>query len=81
MAPVNSHAFRQSALVLLALFASGCQSWSWPISSKWALDDPDYAAKYSEPYGEDKTLRMLKQSVDARHIHGKGGPYLSLIHI
>lgn len=61
----------------LATLLSGCQSWNWLISSKWAMGDPDYATKYSEPYGNDKTLRMLKQSVDARHIHGKGGSYWS----
>lgn len=41
------------------------------------MDDPDYAEKYSEPYGDNKMLRMLKQSADARHIHGKGGSYWS----
>lgn len=37
------------------------------------MDDPDYAEKYSRPYGEDKSARMLKQMVDARHLKDKGG--------
>ncbi len=40
------------------------------------MDDPDYAAKYSEPYGDDKIPRMAKQAVDARHVGGKGGIYV-----
>jgi hypothetical protein len=58
----------------LPLFLCGCQS--WPLSSKWAMDDLDYAEKYSQPYGDDKPLRMLKQSVDARHLAGKGGRWI-----
>lgn len=46
------------------------------LSSKWALDDPGYAAKYSEPYGTRKNERMLKQMVDARHVEGQSGWYL-----
>lgn len=37
------------------------------------MEDPDYADKYSEPYGEDKIVRMAKQSVDARFVEGKTG--------
>ena len=37
------------------------------------MDDPDYAAKYSKPYGRDKPLRMVKQAIDARHLNGKVG--------
>lgn len=37
------------------------------------MNDPDYAEKYSQPYGDDKPLRMLKQMVDARHLNEKSG--------
>lgn len=37
------------------------------------MDDPDYAEKYSRPYGDDKPIRMLKQLVDARHLDEKSG--------
>jgi len=61
------------ALVLVAT-TSGCAD--WPLSSKWATDDPDYAEKYSEPYEDgEKPQRMLKQLVDARHLMGKSGSY------
>jgi hypothetical protein len=43
------------------------------------MDDPDYREKYSEPYDDgplEKPLRMLKQSVDARHLENKGGSYV-----
>lgn len=56
---------------LIAVTLCGCSS--WPLSSKWAMDDPDYAEKYSQPYGDDKPLRMLKQMVDARHLDEKSG--------
>ena len=56
---------------LLSLSLCGCSS--WPLSSKWAMNDPDYAEKYSQPYGDDKPVRMLKQMVDARHLDEKSG--------
>ena len=37
------------------------------------MDDADYAAKYSKPYGDDKIPRMAKQAVDARYVGGRGG--------
>jgi hypothetical protein len=55
----------------------GCSD--YPLTSKWAMDDADYREKYSEPYGDgplDKPLRMLKQSVDARHLENKSGNYI-----
>lgn len=57
-------------LIPILLLAVGCGT------SRWAMDDPDYAAKYSKPYGDDKIPRMAKQAVDARHVGGKGGVYL-----
>lgn len=55
----------------LASLLSGCAS--WPLRSKWAAEDSVYSEKYDKPYGNDKTLRMLKQSVDARHINNRVG--------
>lgn len=42
------------------------------------MDHPDYAAKYSESYPDDhfeKSQRMAKQMVDARHVAGEYGIY------
>jgi hypothetical protein len=44
--------------------------------SRWARDDPDYAAKY--PHHTDNVARMTKQAIDARHVKGKWGPYAGL---
>ncbi len=57
-------------LIPILFLAAGCGT------SRWAMDDPDYAAKYSEPYGDDKIPRMAKQAVDARHVGDKGGLYV-----
>jgi len=57
-------------LIPIFLLAAGCGT------SRWAMDDPDYKAKYSEPYGDDKIPRMAKQAIDARHVGGKGGIYV-----
>ena len=56
-------------LPLLAV-ALGCSG------SRWAKEDPDYAAKY--PRHTDNVAKMAKQAVDARHVAGKGGPYAGL---
>ncbi|MBN1910689.1 MAG: hypothetical protein JW818_13165 [Pirellulales bacterium] len=56
---------------LLGVLLSGCGS------SRWAMDDPDYAAKYSKPYARrGKLCRMAKQMIDARHVSGKSGRYI-----
>lgn len=65
------HLTRLIAVPFLLLTVTGCES-----TSKYALDDPDYAAKYDVPYGDDKLTRMSKQMVDARHVVGKGGVFL-----
>lgn len=60
-------------LLLIVVVGGLCGCSNWPLSSKWAMDDIDYSEKYSKPYGEDKSIRMLKQMFDARHIEGKAG--------
>ena len=55
-------------LVMVPL-AAGCGT------SRWAMDDPDYAAKYSKPYEGDKIPRMAKQAVDARFVEHKTGTF------
>lgn len=62
---------RKSLLLALVAACGGCSS--WPLSSKWAMDDVDYEEKYSQPYRDDKPVRMLKQMFDARHVEGKSG--------
>ena len=47
------------------------------LSSRWAMSDPDYQRKYSQPHEPgEKYPRMLKQSVDARHVKGTSGMYV-----
>ena len=58
-------------LMTVAVCACGC------TSSRWAMDDPEYAEKYSRPYEEgEKIPRMAKQMIDARHLSGATGCYL-----
>ena len=55
--------------------SSGCAGIG---TSKWAMDDPNYAEKYDKPYsGNDaeKATRMFKQSVDVRYVKNQGGYY------
>jgi hypothetical protein len=54
-------------LLLLVLLLTGC------AGSRWAKDDPDYAAKY--PRHTDDVGRTIKQAFDARHLAQKGGAY------
>jgi len=62
---------RTLTLAVLVVWLGGCGT------SRWAMDDPDYAAKYGRPYGNDKLPRMAKQCVDARYVAGKRGGYVS----
>ncbi len=56
----------------LLIVTSGC------MSSRWAMDDPEYAEKYDRPYEEgEKIPRMAKQMIDARHVAGDSGVYVS----
>lgn len=55
---------------VLLLTTLGC------TGSRWARDDPDYAAKYDRH--TDDVPRMIKQAVDARHLRDKGGVYVSV---
>lgn len=65
-------------LFVLLLTATGCAGGRWPFSSKWAMADADYAARYARPYPEgERYRRMAKQMVDARHVAGKGGAYVA----
>ena len=56
--------------IVLFLSSLGC------ASSRWAEDDPDCAAKYSNQTGN--WVRKAKQAGDARHLERKGGYYTSL---
>ena len=44
--------------------------------SRWAKEDPDYAAKYS--HHTDNVGKTIKQAIDARHLRKKGGLYGTL---
>ena len=63
------------ASLAILLASTGCH-----LSSKWAMDHPEYAAKYDKPYADgkpDKWARMLKQSGDARFVDEESGGYLA----
>lgn len=68
-------------LVLLALLVtSGCSGANpFRPTSRWAMDDPEYAAKYDKPYPSnvfEKSRRIAKQMSDARHVEGDTGFHL-----
>lgn len=63
---------RRIAIVSLAAVCfCGCP---W---SRWALKDPDYAAKYDVPPDALDVAAQAKQSVDARFVEGKAGWYVA----
>lgn len=67
---------RLCGVLCMLILCTGCSGWG---TSRWAMDDPVYAEKYSKPYDgneADKVARMMKQSIDARHVAGRGGVYL-----
>lgn len=55
------------------LFAAGCADL---LKSRYAMDDPVYAAKYSEGAKKSEPLKKFKQAIDARHVEGLGGLYI-----
>jgi hypothetical protein len=60
-------------VLIAAILFSGCAGLG---TSRWAMDDPAYAQKYSKPYEPGEKLpRMAKQSVDARFVDGQTGAY------
>ncbi|MFO0923424.1 MAG: hypothetical protein U0905_13150 [Pirellulales bacterium] len=61
-------------LILAALLApTGCNG----LRSRYAMDDPVYAEKYQEGAEKGDVPGKLKQAVDARHVEGLSGMYLS----
>lgn len=54
----------------LLMVATGCQG------SRWAREDPTYAAKYD--HHTDNPVKMAKQAIDARHLAGHDGVYTGL---
>lgn len=76
--PSPTHAFVLLCCVALACALSGCTAPRW-ATSRWAMDQPEYASKYEHPYteeGRDKIHRLGKQMVDARYIGGRSGWHL-----
>ncbi|MCO6043956.1 hypothetical protein NG895_08555 [Aeoliella sp. ICT_H6.2] len=56
-------------LLTVAVCLTGCRG------SRWAKRDADYRRKY--PEHTDDPLKTVKQAVDARHVAGKHGAYVS----
>ena len=46
------------------------------VKSRYAMDDPVYAAKYEEGAKKSDLPGKLKQALDARHVEGLGGGYI-----
>ena len=70
---MKSHTY---VFILLALLSCGCAS---DLSSRWAMDDEEYAGRYSKPYPANdlrKLGRKLKQSSDARHLADSAALYV-----
>lgn len=63
-------------ILLLSVLTSGCAGIG---TSRWAMDDEVYSAKYDKPYpsnDSEKVARMIKQASDARHVGDRGGTYI-----
>lgn len=61
--------------ILSVIAISGCSGMN---SSRWAMDDQDYAEKYSKSYSSndgEKAARMIKQASDARFVKDMTGFY------
>ncbi len=65
---------RYALLVLVLATTTGCGSL---LRSRYALDDPVYAAKYEDGAERWDLLGKTKQALDARHTAGLGGWYAS----
>ncbi|HBE68323.1 MAG TPA: hypothetical protein DDW52_09270 [Planctomycetaceae bacterium] len=61
-------------LLGLLQLLSGCANL---LKSRYAMDDPVYAAKYTDGASKTQPLKKLKQAIDARHVEGLGGGYFT----
>ena len=67
-------------LQLLCLFpcvAGGCALPTGVLKSRWAMDDPEYAAKYCDGAEKSDLLGKAKQASDARFQDGACGMFVS----
>ena len=62
------------SVVVIAAFALTLCGCPW---SRWALKDPEYAAKYDEPPETLDVAEQAKQAIDARFVEGKAGWYIA----
>ncbi len=65
---------RVGLIFLIIVVSNGCSS-LW--KSRYAMDDPVYAAKYAKGADRSDLLGKAKQALDARHTGGLDGIYLS----
>lgn len=64
---------RAFLICMTVLTLSGCSL----FKSRYAMDDEVYAAKYAQGADRFDLLGKAKQALDARHVDGMGGLYLS----
>lgn len=80
MIEINAHSLMKAFAVPplmcgILLTCVGCSGFG---TSRWAMDDPVYAEKYDDGYNSndgEKVARMIKQSIDARHVADRSGSY------
>ncbi|MEM8734669.1 MAG: hypothetical protein AAGG44_10630 [Planctomycetota bacterium] len=63
---------RCSISVAILLFANGCANFG---KSRYAMDDPVYAAKYEDGAEKTDVAGKVKQAIDARYVEGLEGGY------
>ena len=64
-------------VTLLSILMSGCALPSGVLRSRWAMEDLEYAHKYSDGAEQGDVLGKLKQASDARFLDGAHGLFVS----
>jgi hypothetical protein len=62
-----------TCIILCIFLTLGCNA----LKSRYAMNDPVYAEKYAKGAERGDLLGKAKQAIDARHVEGMGGWYLS----
>jgi hypothetical protein len=69
----SGNSMRALVIILVISAGSGCSL----LKSRYAMDDPVYAEKYADGAEKSDVLGKAKQALDARHVEGLGGVYVS----
>ncbi len=78
---LNHHQFPVGILVVVVCACLACETHAQLptglVKSRWAMDDPDYAAKYADGAEKTDIAGKIKQAGDARFITDHFGYYVS----